>query len=535
MLKNIAVIGCGYWGKNLVRCFYDLGVLRTICDESELALKDMACRHSDVKCVRNITDVLRDELIRGVVIATPAARHYELVKLSLEAGKDVFVEKPLALKLEEGEALAKIAEDHGQILMVGHILEYHPAIEKLMEIVQKGELGDICYIYSNRLSLGRLRREENVLWSFAPHDISVILSLIGEIPTSVNASGGAYLSHDIADVTLSALSFPSGIRAHIFVSWLHPFKEQRLVVVGSKKMAVFNDMDGKNKLILYPHKAYWDGDVSIVVKNAGERIDISSEEPLKLECQHFLQRVADRGEPRTGAKNGLEVLRVLDRLQKSLSNGGKMIAMNKKDSEKYFAHETAVIDDGAEIGDETKIWHFSHIMSGAKIGKRCNIGQNVVVLPKCVVGDNVKIQNNVSVYTGVYVEDGAFLGPSMVFTNVYNPRGFIERKHEYRDTYIKRGATIGANATVVCGHTIGEYSFVGAGSVITKDVPPHALVYGNPACIQGWVCCCGWKLPVEIEYEGSVQCKECGSRYSINNQKITIIEQKIYASATTRS
>ena len=184
-------------------------------------------------------------------------------------------------------------------------------------------------------------------------------------------------------------------------------------------------------------------------------------------------------------------------------------------SRDYFIHESSYVDEPCDIGEGTRIWHFSHIMTGSKIGRRCNIGQNVVILTGVVIGDNVKIQNNVSVYTGVELEDDVFCGPSMVFTNVVNPRSHVPRKDEYRRTLVKRGASIGANATVVCGHTIGRYAFVGAGAVVTRDVPDFALVIGNPARITGWMCQCGIKLDLsrEAEREEDATCNACGKRY----------------------
>jgi UDP-2-acetamido-3-amino-2,3-dideoxy-glucuronate N-acetyltransferase len=188
----------------------------------------------------------------------------------------------------------------------------------------------------------------------------------------------------------------------------------------------------------------------------------------------------------------------------------------------YFAHESCYVDDHCEIGDGTKIWHFTHVMTGARIGRRCNIGQNVVISPDVVVGDNVKIQNNVSVYTGVVLEDDVFCGPSMVFTNVINPRSHVSRKDEYQPTLVKRGATLGANSTIVCGHTIGSYAFVGAGTVVTRDVPDYALVVGNPGRIVGWVCQCGVKL-TDAGVPRDATCPECGTRYSANGVSLTRI------------
>lgn len=189
----------------------------------------------------------------------------------------------------------------------------------------------------------------------------------------------------------------------------------------------------------------------------------------------------------------------------------------------YFAHATAVIDPESRVGAGTKVWHFSHIMAYSVVGERCNIGQNVVVSPRCVVGNGVKIQNNVSVYTGVIVEDDVFLGPSMVFTNVFNPRAYIERKAEYRATIVRRGASVGANATIVCGVTLGEYCFVGAGAVVTRDVPAFATVYGNPARIKGWTCWCGAQLSMRVEQFGDeeVACAECGRTYRRQGLEVT--------------
>lgn len=192
-------------------------------------------------------------------------------------------------------------------------------------------------------------------------------------------------------------------------------------------------------------------------------------------------------------------------------------------SKEYFAHETACIDDGAEIGAGTKIWHFSHIMPNSKIGRNCNFGQNVVISPQCRIGDNVKIQNNVSVYTGVIIEDDVFCGPSMVFTNVINPRSHIERKAEYKETLIRKGATIGANATVICGHTLGRFCFIGAGTVVTRDVPDYGLVVGNPGRLRGYMCYCGHKLQIDNSKDSVVhcECQSCGRNFKKENGQVT--------------
>ena len=233
-IPSIAVIGSGYWGKNLIRNYYQIGALKFICDKDERTLANLKEMYPESEVSLALNDVLIQEKIKGVVIATPAETHFTIAQEALLAGKHVYIEKPLVLQENEGEELIKLAAERGLTLMVGHLLQYHPAFIRLKEIVTEGELGRINYIYSNRLNLGKIRREENILWSFAPHDISMILALVGENPVTVFTIGANYLHQRIADVTTSHLEFPSGIKAHIFVSWLHPYKEQNLVVVGDR-------------------------------------------------------------------------------------------------------------------------------------------------------------------------------------------------------------------------------------------------------------------------------------------------------------
>ncbi len=493
---KVAVVGSGYWGKNLVRNFANLGALSVVCDSHADTLRTLGEQYPQCRTVTSYADVLRDDAIQALAIATPAETHGTMVREALLAGKDVFVEKPLCLSVDQGQALVELARERGRILMVGHLLWYHPAILKLKELIDAGELGRIQYIYSNRLNLGKIRREENILWSFAPHDISVILGLLGETPNKVTAQGGNYLHDQIADTTVTLLSFPSGVKAHIFVSWLHPFKEQKLIVVGDRKMAVFDDVEKKDKLLLYPHSIQWKGQVPIANRAEAQRAEIDTNEPLREECAHFLESVLHRRRPRTDGEEGLRVLSVLQQCQYALEPQGRVTVQPaaSKTSRKFFAHDSAFIDDGVEVGEGTSIWHVSHILKGSRIGKSCKIGQNVVVGPNVTIGDGVKVQNNVSIYEGVTLEDYVFCGPSMVFTNVFNPRSEIPRMDELKPTLVKKGATLGANCTIVCGITIGRYSFVGAGAVVTKDVPDYALMVGSPARITGWMCECGLKL-----------------------------------------
>ncbi len=513
--KNIAVIGAGYWGKNLVRNFHQLGVLKTICDGAQPIREEMTKTYPDVAVTDDINEVLKDADIKGIVIATPAVLHYEIAEKALQAGKHVFVEKPLSLNRADGEKLVRLAADSKKVLFVGHILHYHSAVIKLKEMIKAGKIGRLQYIYSRRLSFGKIRREENILWSFAPHDISIILSLTGEEPSYVDSVGSNFLHARIADITMTNLKFPSGIGAHIFVSWLNPYKEQKLVIVGSNGMLVFDDTEPiETKLVLYPHTINWQNGLPVPNKAESVAVDLKDiwEEPLKAECKAFLKAIETNTKPITSGEEGLRVLKILELSQQSIEQKGhhphqELKTQNSKLKTDFFAHETAIIDDNVTIGEKTKIWHFSHILSGSKIGENCNIGQNVVVGPDAVIGNKCKIQNNVSVYKGVTLEDGVFCGPSMVFTNIYNPRAEIGKMDQVRPTLVKKGTTLGANCTIVCGHTIGQYAFIGAGAVVTKDVPDHALMVGNPAKKIGYMCICGEKL------NNDLQCPICNKKY----------------------
>ena len=322
-MAQIALVGCGYWGKNLCRNFQALGALSTVVDTTENGQATARSIAPNAIVSDNFNDILIDDQIQGVSLATPAETHAELAIQAMRADKDVFVEKPMALSISDAEEMQKVALETDRILMVGHLLEYHPAVLKLRELIGSGELGKINYIYSNRLNFGKVRTEENALWSFAPHDVAVILRLLGQSPIEVSASGGAYLTKDIADVTVSNLRFSDDSRAHIFVSWLHPYKEQRLVVVGDQKMAIFNDVNPYGeKLQLYPQRVEFDGTLPILKKEDAEFIEHGDTEPLLEECAHFLECMKSRNEPLTDAQSGIEVLKVLHACQESIEQNG---------------------------------------------------------------------------------------------------------------------------------------------------------------------------------------------------------------------
>lgn len=518
--KNVAVIGCGHWGKNLVRNMAELGALAAVCDAYAPNAQAQSTLHH--VSVRNVDEIIADPSITGVMIAAPAVQHAALATQALNAGKHVFVEKPLAMTVADAEALAALAKKTNRVLMVGHLLQYHPAYVKLKEMAEAGEFGALHYVYSNRLSLGKLRTEENVLWSFAPHDISMVLGLFGEAPVSVSAQGSTSLTPGIPDVVTTQFTFASGAKGHVFVSWLHPMKEQKLVVIGEKAMAVFNDsLPAEQKLQLYRHRIEWNGTMPNPIKAEAESVPFAPGEPLRNECQHFLDAMAGTTQTRTDAAEGIRVLKVLEAAEIAMSTGQPQTV----GSLPYFLHPTALVDKGCSIGTGTKIWHFSHILGGTTIGEQCVIGQNVMIGPDVTVGARCKIQNNVSLYKGVTLEDGVFCGPSCVFTNVNTPRAEVERKDEYLPTHVGRAATIGANATIVCGNALGEYCLIGAGAVITKPVKPHALMVGNPAVQIGWVSHAGERLGADLT------CPREGRKYRLNkNDELEEILETKHAS-----
>jgi len=328
---TVGVVGLGYWGPNLARNFDRLpeAELRWICDGSE----DVRARWSqvfpDARVSADLDELLADPELDAVVIATPVPTHAALAVRVLEAGKHCFVEKPLAQSVAEAEEAVAAAREAGRVLMVGHLLEYHPGLEKLKEIADSGELGDIHYIYGNRLNLGKLRAEENALWSLGAHDVSVVLRLAGgEEPVELTATGECYMRDGIEDVVFAYLRFESGLAAHLHLSWLDPHKERRFTVVGSKKMATFDDMEVERKLTVYDKG--FDQDSSSYGEYITRSGDIHSpqipnDEPLRIECRHFVESVRSGESPRSDGESGLRVVRVLEALQQSLDGSRRSV------------------------------------------------------------------------------------------------------------------------------------------------------------------------------------------------------------------
>jgi predicted dehydrogenase len=327
---RIAVVGTGDWGANLVRNFASLpnARLAALCDADPERLARAAAQAPDARTLQRVEDVAADPDLQAVVVSASATSHYPLARTLLLAGKDVFVEKPLALSVAHAEELVQLARERQRILMVGHLLLYHPAVRYLKDLVQKGELGDLYYVTSQRVNLGKVRRDESALWSFAPHDLSVILHLLDAEPIDVAARGSAFLQREVEDVVFLHLRFPGGRMAHVHVSWLDPHKLRQFTVVGSRKMVVFDDMEASEKIRIYDKGVDVAGRIvsysdALAVRSGDIVIPkVSLQEPLRLECLHFVECVRERRTPLTHGESGLQVVRVLAAAQASLEAGG---------------------------------------------------------------------------------------------------------------------------------------------------------------------------------------------------------------------
>ena len=334
---NVALIGAGYWGPNLARVFFRLPGcnLHTICDKRKERLDSIRASFPNINTTQDYRKLLGNPELEAIVVATEAQYHYEIAKECLLAGKHVLVEKPLALNSHECKDLIGIAKAKNRILMVGHLLEHHPAVRKLKELIDSGEIGKVYYIYSQRVNLGEIRRYENALWSFGPHDISVILYLLGEEPESVNALGESYLQENIQDVVFVNLHFKDKRMAQVHISWLDPHKIRKFTIVGSKKMVVFDDMESSEKIKIYdkgadsPGKYVSYGD-SITLRIGDISIPkIDMKEPLKIECQHFLECIRENKRPLSNGADGLRIVRVLEAAQKSMENYGTLVKLEE--------------------------------------------------------------------------------------------------------------------------------------------------------------------------------------------------------------
>ncbi len=521
-LPRIGLAGLGPWGRNHARSLHRMGVLHAVCDPDPEALDWSIRHHPTTRPYPSLEAMLANPELDAVVLATPAALHAEHVRLAVESGRHVLVEKPLALSCQEGEELVRLASRRGRVLAVGHLMLHHPATRMIEHILREGKLGRLPLVEARRTNFGRLRDTEDVLWSLAVHDVALMLELLGEEPNEVRCEGRYALGTPRADEALLLLRFPSGTFATIHVSWLYPLRERRLALIGESAQLVFDDTAPWNaKLALHRnHVQRRAGHPPRAVNGEVLALPLQEREPLEAELDDFVRAVQTGRPPRSDGAHALRVLRVLEAAERSMTLGGTPQPLQAPSSSpsvepaqrptSRFVHPSAHVDSSASLGPRTRVWHGAHICQGARIGSDCTLGQNVYVGPGVEVGDGCKLQNDVSLFEGVVLERNVFCGPAATFTNVRRPRAAFPRREQFERTLVREGATLGANCTILCGVTIGRHAMVGAAALVLHDVPDHALVVGNPARRIGWVCACGQRLSEAPD--GTWSCA-CGRRY----------------------
>ncbi len=517
---TLAVIGSGSRGPKLARHFAALGALKLICDRTAPPLPLPRERYPDVEICFDLPEVMAREDITGVAIATPADMQSTIAAQALCAGKHVFAQAPLALNNTQARELIQLAHKKKLTLMVGHRHHDHPGAKQLIKLIRSGDLGRIEYIHAEHLDSSRRVARQNVVQSHGVQDLSLILALAGEPPGNVFATGACDRRNPIADIATVHMTFSGGVQGHLFVSRRHPFKKCKVTVVGRSQTAVLDDLQPwRDKLLIYPHLAEDNTCRAKTVAGQPYRLTGHHEAPAAHACRRFLQCMTTGKQPVNAGAEDFQVVKILNIVEKNLNAGTgresvqpigsttSSTEINILKKEAPSVHPTAVLAQDCQIGTDTKIQPFAHILSGSQIGRNCKIAQNVQVGPDVRVGENCTIQDNVAVYRGVTLEDNVFCGPSMVFTSIYNPRAEICKLSEVRPTLVRHGATLGANCTIVCGNTIGRYALVGAGSVVNRDIADHAIVVGNPAKQIGWACHCGEKLT------GELRCPVCNGKY----------------------
>lgn len=575
---DLLVVGCGKWGTNIIKTAHAMQCLAAVVDSNSSSFDKLKERFPSIEgtsMYESLSEAMDKHKLAAVVVATPPSTHFKVAKHALSHGRHVFVEKPICDSTADARKLVTEARRRGCILMVDHLLQYSLPHRRLLHLVSTGYVGDVKRVRMRRVNFGTIRTVEDVLWSFCPHDLSILLALLrgpssssSKAPnnveskpavhaTSIACHGQFTVSDRISDYVNLFINFSSGAHAHVEASWLHPLKERQVVVYGTEGSIILNEaMPDPNlpsiQVYKWSAKRRADG-TAVDAKISQHQLDkylrehpetesvafSSDSQPLRSALEHFLDCAKNSITPRTDGEEALRVLTLLNAASESIVNNGSVVPINNHSlhtdhssngnpasaekktplngtKQASFIHGSAILDDGAIVGQGTKIWHFSHVMGGARIGRDCNIGQNVFIGGKAVLGHGVKVQNNVSIYDAVKIDDNVFLGPSCVLTNVKTPRSHISRKHEFLSTHVKQGVTVGANATIVCGVTLGEFSFIGAGAVVTKDVPAHSLVYGNPATIHGWVSTTGVRLVSEDNE--TLKCPESNETYRLSRE-----------------
>lgn len=488
-MQNIAVVGLGYWGPNLVRNTLSQtnANLAAVCDLNPDTFKKLKYLPEKTNKLTNIEDILNDESINIVIIATPTPTHYELAKQCLEAGKHVLVEKPLTLREEESLDLIVLAAEKGLKLGVGHTFLYTAAVEKMKEIIDSEEIGNILHIHSHRLNLGLFQRDTNVIWDLFPHDVSIILHILNsKLPDRVFAHANSHYSKGVEDTALAVLNFNNSVSAYLYASWIDPNKVRKFTVVGDKKMIVFDDIELTEKIKVYDRgfeQPYQDYPGFLTAYRYGDiRIPkIGDGEALHKELAHFISCVESGGDILTDGNNGYRVVRALNMIQDAADSD-----RSSKEQEAYKSYGN--IRD-VELGEGIKIWQPKLVnLYECKIGDYTSIGAFVEIQKRAYVGKNCKISSNSFICEGVNIEDNVFIGHNVTFTNDKYPRSTNPDGTKITDkdwtpipTYVKGGASIGSGSTILPGVTIGENSLIGAGSVVTKDIPQNTIAYGNPA------------------------------------------------------
>ncbi len=533
---QIAIIGCGRLAKELIETFYDLGVLKIICDTNNNDLSWYKKHFDNLQTNTSYDEILDDNSITGVVIAHPFENHGDIARKALLARKHVYLCRPLVIVDKTKKELLSLAKKQKRIVMIGKNLHNYPVFPLLKEMVSSGELGTLKYIHANRLSTGTIKEDENILWSFSPQDISLIIGLAGQMPEFVAATGANFYHSNMADLTSSFMHFPTGLRAHIFVSWLHSEKEHKLVVVGDKKIAVFQDQKTPiQKLHIYPHQISWDTNIPVPQKSKAEIINIYPNELLKEDCDNFLQIINGQRDYADNGNEGKQVLDVLNASQLSINQDGKKIYLAQTlGKEKGYA--TSPIFDPPQMEDRIgKIITLVDVKNSPRLEKHMvnnpfqkSIPPNshkteMSFLPFQRLtqdGKGCRINNNISIYKDLILESELF-NPSSQSFSATTQHFLANDPKKVQLTIIKKGATLGANCTIARGKTIGEYAYVGAGAVVLEDVPAHALVVGNPAKIKGWLCRCGNRLRFSRDNKSS--CASCLFRYIVEEDDILFV------------